>query len=327
MATRTRRNQKPRFSRTPLWSRQLASIRNRFFRPLAKKWQSKPSRRIWQSKPVQTQRQKPTRSVQKQVQKRPLHRTRGRLQHYTPALSSRSSFNIDQYTSDIQDELSSSQPIDRSKPLLDFPSELTPIYAISIRAHRYTDLLLRMRQWSSLVTLIPGTDGRKISLKKWKTINRLATHLTVGQVGCYESHARVWKKLIESGLPHALILEDDAAISYSEDTVTKLNELMKELKTLPGWDIVYVGNIGLHPIKQKLTEHLNEPSNWEGLYTYLLSREGAKKLMERAFPIRQPVDIYVGEQIRKGNVRGVMLSPPLNFVVPVVSDTDRKVMT
>jgi hypothetical protein len=121
------------------------------------------------------------------------------------------------------------------------------------------------------------------------------------------------------------VLEDDADITYTQDTVNRLNMVLDELKTVSDWDVLYIGNIGLHPIKRTVTAHLNEPSGWEGLYTYFITQAGARKLLRNAFPIAKPVDIYVGDEARKGNVRLLAMSPPLNFVVPVKSDTDVKI--
>lgn len=243
-------------------------------------------------------------------------------------------FNIDAYTCSIESDLSKiGRPngllgtlnIDFGGPSLNWPEKLTPIFAISLRVHRYIDLQTRMRRWSSLVQLVPATDGSKVTYKVWRKQGRLVSGLTRGQIGCYESHARIWNRIVQSNLPHALVLEDDADISYSQETVNKLNTMLDELQTQHDWDVLYVGNIGLHPIKRKVTPHLNEPSGWEGLYTYFITQAGARKLLKNAFPIAKPVDIFVGDEARKGNLKLLAMSPPLNFVVPVKSDTDVKI--
>jgi len=172
---------------------------------------------------------------------------------------------------------------------------------------------------------MPATEGTKIELTKWRKTNRLATEeLTRGQIGCYESHVRVWQQIVDERLSSALVLEDDADIQYSQSTVDRLREMLRELKTVGSWDVVYIGNLGLHPIKQLITAHLNEPSNWEGLYTYYITQAAAKKLLKNVFPIRMPIDIYVGDQMHQGLIRTLMMSPALNFVVPVQSDTNVK---
>lgn len=236
-------------------------------------------------------------------------------------------FQIEQYTSNIEQELNNApRPhVDMSGPSLQWPQELTPIFAISLRAHRFNNLLERMKQWSRLITLLPATDGRQLTPEMWKKLGRLKGHLANGQIGCYESHTRVWQRILDSGVSSALVLEDDAAITYTQDTVDRLKQFLSELKTIP-FDVAYIGNIGLHPAKQQLAPHIMEPSNWEGLYTYLITQAGARKLLQRAFPITQAVDLFVGQQARDGVIRTVSMTPPLNFVVPVESDTDKRVL-
>ncbi len=257
----------------------------------------------------------------------PVRSTRpGVLAPSTHSSRSARSFDINQYTSNIESELPRASETDTSGPKLVWPSQLLPIYAISMRAYRFQNLLQRMKQWAPLITLLPATDGRKIAPKQWKLIGRLKTHLANGQIGCYESHVRVWQQIVDRNLSSALVLEDDAAITYTQDTVDRLNEFLTELKTVPNWDLAYIGNIGLHPAKQQLTKHIYEPSDWEGLYTYYITNTGARKLLKDAFPISKAVDLFVGEEARHGKIRTVAMSPPLNYVVPVESDTDKKIL-
>jgi len=213
--------------------------------------------------------------------------------------------------------------IDLTGPKLEWPHQLMPMIAISMRAHRYQDLERRMRHWASLITLLPATQGTKLNYAKWDQMGRCPLRrLSHGQMGCYESHVRVWKLIVQERLPRALVLEDDADIVYSEKTVQRLNEFLHELERIPDWDVAYLGNVPLHPPKRTLAPHINEPSYWEGLYCYMITYEGARKLLPTMFPMRQAIDVHVGNQMRKGLIRGVMMNPALCYVVPVVSDTD-----
>lgn len=234
-------------------------------------------------------------------------------------------FYIENYTCAIESELRQSPrpTIDFSGPRLEWPLQLTPIFAISLRKHRFNDLLVRMKQWSPLITLLPASDGHKISPDRWAGMGRLKVQLCSGQIGCYESHVRTWQKIVDQHLRSALILEDDADITYTQTTVDRLNQFLAESKTITNWDVAYIGNIGLHPIKQKLTDHITEPSNWEGLYTYYITNAGAQKLLKNAFPINSAIDIYVGAEARAGRIRTVSMTPSLNYVVPVDSDTSK----
>lgn len=279
--------------------------------------QAKQVKRIWQPvsrrppAPKQLYRTPPPRQPNLQRKREP-----------PPRIDNR--FPIELFTCDIQNRLKET-PIDNNLAQLEWPSRLTPIFAISLRPQRFTDLQQRMKRWASLVSLVPATDGSKVNYKFWKSRKRLAKNITKGQIGCYESHCRIWQRIVDENLPHALVLEDDANIVYAQQTVDRLNECLHELETLHDWDLLYIGNIGLHPVREKLTKHINRPSGWEGLYTYYLTQAGARKLLRNAFPIWMAVDIYVGDQAKKGNIKTLSLDPPLNFVVPVQSDTDIRI--
>jgi len=238
-------------------------------------------------------------------------------------------FEIEEYTSRICDEWKSTRLPEPATKILQWPISLKPIFALSLRIERFEALMERMKHWKSLVQLFPATDGRKINIDHWWQIGRLKEHLTNGQVGCYESHCRMWKKIVDDNLPYALILEDDADIVYSQETVSRLEEVLSELKTI-SWDIVYIGNFTaipgrgpLQPFKRKVTDHLFEMSTWDGLHTYYLSNRCARLLLRHAFPIECAVDIYIHHQVSKQNMLALSMVPGLDFVVPNVSDTLR----
>jgi GR25 family glycosyltransferase involved in LPS biosynthesis len=226
-------------------------------------------------------------------------------------------FNIDDYSVDVR--MFPYNPVE-SKQNLEWPFELLPMYVISMRPERYNGMIQRMQNWAPLLTLFPATDGRKIDYGVWKHRLNTTDVLTRGRIGCYESHVRVWKCIVDSRLPHALVLEDDANIVYTQDTIDRLQQMIRELEHVE-WDIVYIGNVQLHPFKRQVSEHLYEMSNWEGTYTYYINQNCARIFYEYAFPIEKAVDIYMAELFQKHNLKALALVPPLNYVVPVDSDT------
>lgn len=231
--------------------------------------------------------------------------------------------NIEHYSSNIVTELKRQMVPRFYDPVLTWPSLLRPIFVISMRSHRYRNLQSQLKHWHSLLTLLPATDGRKIQMDHWIKTGRLRnTTLTNGQVGCYESHVRIWKRIVEQNLPYAMVIEDDADIKYSQTTVDQLNQMLDELKQVPYWDIVYIGNIALHPFKRQVTDHLFQMSNWEGTYTYYISNKCAKRFLETVFPIHLSIDMYMAEQFIKHNLLALALRPALNWIMPnYVSDT------
>jgi len=242
--------------------------------------------------------------------------------------------HIEQYTcTDLQNV--TAPPVDVNVPWLAWPAFLQPMFVISLRPKRYVSFLDRMKRWRTHVQLIPATDGRKINRDQWASVNRLNTdQLTNGQIGCYESHVRVWRRIVDQNLPYALVFEDDVDIRYTQETVDKLNEVVAELKTVPNWDIVYIGNDAAKPggngqlrfpPKRQHTPHLADVSDWEVLHMYLITKRAAQCFLQDAFPIRAAVDVYMGSVLYKHNIVALGMVPSLAWTVPNESDTNRTI--
>ncbi len=130
---------------------------------------------------------------------------------------------------------------------------------------------------------------------------------SAGGVGCYLSHTAVWKAFLERPESYAIIFEDDAMIpvGFTED----LQAAMKDATLLPSppdvwyfskastWYFDYKGMPNPYTVKeQNLGPWTTKTcASFTG---YLISKKGAEKLLETAFPIDMHVDLYsclVGE--------------------------------
>ena len=146
-----------------------------------------------------------------------------------------------------------------------------------------------------------------------------------GAVGCSLSHFAVWKQLLASSAPAALVFEDDAPIPANLKP-----RLDAVLAAAPAdWDMIqlqrtdYGGGIyGCKPVGPDG----KEGSPWElctslmGSYAYLVSRKGAEALLARAYPIELHVDAYMAYMSRMGHIR--MLWHPLIDIPGPEDDSD-----
>ena len=126
---------------------------------------------------------------------------------------------------------------------------------------------------------------------------------TAGGIGCYLSHVEVWKKIVMNQEEYGIVFEDDTKLP--DDFLAVLKSSMKDLNLLPempdvwtfsyGWDFFY--KTKGKELPQNITENHRGPWIYNtcpgGLNGYLLTREGAKKLLENAFPIDMHVDLYI----------------------------------
>lgn len=119
---------------------------------------------------------------------------------------------------------------------------------------------------------------------------------TAGGVGCYLSHTTVWKKFLERPEPFCIIFEDDAAIPTGFKD--RLHTAMKEVSLLPQVpDVWFFCEPAEWHYRVKGKEYPKLQGHWiQNVCTvftgYLLTKRGAEKLLETAFPIDMHVDQY-----------------------------------
>jgi GR25 family glycosyltransferase involved in LPS biosynthesis len=124
---------------------------------------------------------------------------------------------------------------------------------------------------------------------------------SAGGVGCYLSHTGVWKKFLERSEPYAMVLEDDAVVY--DGFVEDFQQAMKDTTLLPQMPDVWFFNVPTqwyYEYKGKPHPYTVQEQNLGAWVTktcspftgYLLSRRGAEKLLETAFPIDMHIDLY-----------------------------------
>lgn len=197
--------------------------------------------------------------------------------------------------------------------------------------------------WAKLEAVrIKAVEGRELP----KEIKHLfpPSGLKLGEVGCYASHLMAWKHIVESDLPYALVLEDDASVDL--DFANVLDEVLASAPE--GWDFIHMCTArrrAYRPLAElsggrTLVRFSRVPASTRG---YLISKAGAGKLLKpiaRVFPVdldtRRPwlfgVDAYgvveppIGERVSASTIspvpgagrsrlrRGFQLSNPLHTV-------------
>ncbi|XP_075248613.1 putative inactive glycosyltransferase 25 family member 3 [Convolutriloba macropyga] len=108
-------------------------------------------------------------------------------------------------------------------------------------------------------------------------------NVKLGEVGCFLSHRKIWTEIVENRLALTLILEDDVQFATSNGDVeefrTQLDGFVKEFVRLDG-DLLYLGRqIKESDVQCSHCRQLVKPSYSYGSYAYLLSLEGARKLL------------------------------------------------
>ena len=194
-----------------------------------------------------------------------------------------------------------------------------PVYVISINDSRQMSFKRRFRYPA---TIWPGTNGRAMDINKIRREGYLlSNHLTRGEIGCYDSHVRLWESLVRSNTQMAIICEDDVNLTGDSKQCQYLNTLLSEFKTT-GSDLMFLSwfrPAGGNPI----TTYTRKQWCFNQLWGYLVTLSGLKKLLndKRVRKMHVPVDVAIWESHSRGVVRNLVAYPPLCLTVGERSDT------
>jgi GR25 family glycosyltransferase involved in LPS biosynthesis len=175
-----------------------------------------------------------------------------------------------------------------------------PVIAISMRPafwERLQGQLAGFGQHDAI--LCQSTDGNRIDVAAWVAQGRWqpppdddGRPMTRGELGCSDSHRRAWSYIVEAALPGALVLEDDA------DLPADLPQWVREAwQYRDRWEVLYLGHTGwamalpidgVPQFQIPLIAHA-----WNVTHAYLVTHDGARRLLRHALPIRSPVDVYM----------------------------------
>ncbi|VVE20971.1 putative glycosyltransferase [Pandoraea eparura] len=135
-------------------------------------------------------------------------------------------------------------------------------------------------------------------------------HLTLGEVGCYESHYRIWEALANSNDDIWCVLEDDVEL-----TPDFSRRLRSTLNVAVPWGIMRLKEggaagkwqVGRLPGGEALHDHRKQPG---GAHAYLIRRGAALVLLAYAGRIIHPVDDMMNRDWEHG-IRMISVSPDI----------------
>ncbi|KAF1383538.1 hypothetical protein PFLUV_G00132920 [Perca fluviatilis] len=121
--------------------------------------------------------------------------------------------------------------------------------------------------------------------------------LTRGEIGCFLSHHKIWKQVVQQELQQVLVMEDD--VRFEPRFCSRLVTIMENVQRVGlEWDLIYVGRKRLQ-VKEpekwvKGVSNLVHPGYSYWTLGYVLSLNGAQKLLQ-AKPLNKmlPVDEFL----------------------------------
>ncbi|XP_065188003.1 procollagen galactosyltransferase 1-like [Sycon ciliatum] len=119
--------------------------------------------------------------------------------------------------------------------------------------------------------------------------------ITDGEIGCFLSHYKVWKDVVDRNLGAVMVIEDDAKFEpgFNQRLIATLDEI-EQLNL--AWDLIYLGRKRLEGVENWVpgSKYLVTPNYSYWTVAYLLSARGARKLLKQE-PLTNilPVDEYL----------------------------------
>lgn len=172
-----------------------------------------------------------------------------------------------------------------------------PIWVLNLRRdqERRRFMSEQMQQHGLDFDFFPAVDKRDLTERDLALYSPTAAilefgrELCRGEIACALSHARIWQRIVSGGHAEALVLEDDVLPRIG------LKAIIGNRNKLPDdYDFInFTTPVGQTPIGEPISGHYRAARHqyWAGSNgAYLLTLDGARKLLAHAFPIRFPSD-------------------------------------
>ena len=127
--------------------------------------------------------------------------------------------------------------------------------------------------------------------------------LTHSEIGCFESHRRIWKIIIEKELNHALIFEDDIYLvpSFLSQIASIIESgLEYDLVKLDTWNMaIRVGALDSYIYRIQIRPLMSQAC---GAGAYLISRQGCITLVDRSKEYCTQLDCFITDNWTKERI-------------------------
>ena len=196
------------------------------------------------------------------------------------------------------------------------------IFIISIRMPRLVKCLRRLGSLARYVTIVPACNGETIARKEWKDSLQTTCSLLRGQLGCFESHCRVWRHIVENKIKEALILEDDIRLRPCKALLDRIANTL--LKLPPQWDMLLLGATHMCEKRQLLHTGISIPKAFHGTHAYVINSNSALKLLmhPRIRSFDAPIDVLLSQLGQSGHLSIFAFEPTVFKLTCEKSDTE-----
>lgn len=190
-------------------------------------------------------------------------------------------------------------------------NNLPPIFIISLKdSSRRKEISERLNSLGLEFEFFDAVYGKELTEEQLKQVDfdfypqKYAARkpLTLGEIGCALSHIKMYEYIVSNNIQEAIILEDDAIVSLYFKQI--LEDVLKKVPSRR--EIIFFdhGKAKVFPIMRNLVERYrlarylkpskNSKRSIIRTTAYLITKNGVRKLLKFAYPIRLPSDFLTG---------------------------------
>jgi glycosyl transferase family 25 len=189
------------------------------------------------------------------------------------------------------------------------------------------------------INVIYGFDGKNIeneNINEKKLLDKFVNFLP-GEKGCFISHLRIWRYIVDNDIDYGLIFEDDA--NLCNDFLKKYKDFITEIPN--DCDIAFIGGKfdtdykmnenNYIQISKNVIQHKNVTPEYyydfcRTTHSYILSKKTAKMLIHKfdtAETITTALDHWMLQELNYTNSNNkIYESMPLLCYSPFISNSD-----
>jgi len=146
------------------------------------------------------------------------------------------------------------------------------------------------------------------------------THMTLGEISCYQGHLNIYKSVVDRNFSTALIFEDD--IDLELNIRKRLGNIFRILPH--DWEILYLGHCTWEGWGKNQVERMNplfRSNSPDCTHGYAVTNAGARKLISLLNTPTKPVDLQINSFIRNGRINSYSVDPPIITQLERIFDT------
>jgi glycosyl transferase, family 25 len=211
-----------------------------------------------------------------------------------------------------------------------------PVFVISLKnaSDRRASTVRQLEMAGVQFKFVEAVDGRSLSEEAIRNSSDFGVfksgfysrYLRKEEIGCTLSHLSILKEIITENISAACILEDDNVYSQRFMELLSLIE-----RTITGRDLVYLGHRSECSMSEAIGRMTNQLKPYDcyigeplempyGSHGYVITNSAARILVDNAYPVRVPWDVYLGNSGIHG-IRILLLQPPCVFSNPGFNTT------